>query len=128
MKSKRKVFKHLGEVAYTKNAANRIIGFLLGCGIVERGEVVGFLNPEDGEIRCNFDDFYAWFENENEEEELAIFGGLIEDLSDAQQEALAEGDMATFKRVTEQLMLLLEDYGNDVLEMEEEAEEEKEDE
>ena len=126
MKSKRKVFEHLGEVAYTKNAVNRIMGFLLGFGIVEKGETVEFKNPEDGEIRCNFDDFYAWFENE--EEELAIFGSLIEDLSDAQQEALAEGDMATFKRVTEQLMLLLEDYGNDVLEMEEEAEEEKEDE
>ena len=126
MKSKRKVFEHLGEVAYTKNAVNRIMGFLLGCGIVEKGEIVEFKNPDDDEPRCNFDDFYAWFENE--EEELAIFGSLIEDLSDAQQEALAEGDMATFKRVTEQLMLLLEDYGNDVLEMEEEAEEEKEDE
>ena len=126
MKSKRKVFEHLGEVAYTKNAVNRIMGFLLGCGIVEKGEIVEFKNPEDGEIRCNFDDFYAWFENE--EEELAIFGSLIEDLSDAQQEALAENDMETFKRVTDQLMLLLEDYGNDILEMEEEAEEEKEDE
>lgn len=126
MKSKRKVFKHLGEVAYTKNAANRIMGFLLGCGIVEKGEVVEFKNPEDGEIRCNFDDFYAWFENE--EEELAIFGSLIEDLSDAQQEALAEGDMATFKRVTEQLMLLLEDYGNDILEMEDDDEEEEDNE
>ena len=126
MKSKRKVFEHLGEVAYTKNAVNRIMGFLLGCGIVEKGEIVEFKNPDDDEPRCNFDDFYAWFENE--EEELAIFGSLIEDLSDAQQEALAEGDMATFKRVTEQLMLLLEDYGNDILEMEEESEEEKEDE
>ena len=126
MKSKRKVFEHLGEVAYTKNAVNRIMGFLLGCGIVEKGEIVEFKNPDDDEPRCNFDDFYAWFENE--EEELAIFGSLIEDLTDAQQEARAEGDMATFKRVTEQLMLLLEDYGNDVLEMEEEAEEEKEDE
>ena len=126
MKSKRKVFEHLGEVAYTKNAVNRIMGFLLGCGIVEKGEIVEFKNPDDDEPRCNFDDFYAWFENE--EEELAIFGSLIEDLSDAQQEAHAEGDMETFKRVTEQLMLLLEDYGNDVLEMEEEAEEEKEDE
>ena len=55
-------------------------------------------------------------------------GGLIEDLSDAQQEALAENDMETFKRVTEQLMLLLEDYGNDILEMEENDEEEKENE
>lgn len=126
MKSKRKVFEHLGEVAYTKNAVNRIMGFLLGCGIVEKGEIVEFKNPDDDEPRCNFDDFYAWFENE--EEELAIFGSLIEDLSDAQQEALAEGDMETFERVTEQLMLLLEDYGNDILEMEEEAEEEKEDE
>lgn len=126
MKSKRKVFEHLGEVAYTKNAVNRIMGFLLGCGIVEKGEIVEFKNPDDDEPRCNFDDFYAWFENE--EEELAIFGSLIEDLSDAQQEALAENDMETFKRVTDQLMLLLEDYGNDVLEMEEEAEEEKEDE
>ena len=126
MKSKRKVFEHLGEVAYTKNAANRIMGFLLGFGIVEKGEVVEFKNPDDDEPRCNFDDFYSWFENE--EDELAVFGSLIEDLSDAQQEALAENDMETFKRVTEQLMFLLEDYGNDVLEMEEEAEEEKEDE
>ena len=126
MKSKRKVFEHIGEVAYTKNAVNRIMGFLLGCGIVEKGEIVEFKNPDDDEPRCNFDDFYAWFENE--EEELAIFGSLIEDLSDAQQEALAEGDMATFKRVTEQLMLLLEDYGNDVLEMEEETEEDEKDE
>ena len=126
MKSKRKVFEHLGEVAYTKNAVNRIMGFLLGCGIVEKGEIVEFKNPDDDEPRCNFDDFYAWFENE--EEELAIFGSLIEDLSDAQQEALAEGDMATFNRVTEQLMLLLEDYGNDILEMEENDEEEKENE
>lgn len=126
MKSKRKVFEHLGEVAYTKNAVNRIMGFLLGCGIVEKGEIVEFKNPDDDEPRCNFDDFYAWFENE--EEELAIFGSLIEDLSDAQQEALAENDMETFKRVTDQLMLLLEDYGNDILEMEEESEEEKENE
>ena len=64
MKSKRKVFEHLGEVAYTKNAANRIMGFLLGCGIVEKGEIVEFKNPDDDEPRCNFDDFYAWFENE----------------------------------------------------------------
>jgi hypothetical protein len=121
MKSKRKVFEHLGEVAYTRNAANRIMGFLLGCGIVEKGEIVEFKNPDDDEPRCNFDNFYAWFENE--EEELAVFGSLIEDLSDAQQEALAEGDMETFKRVTDQLMLLLEDYGNDILEMEEDEEE-----
>ena len=120
MKSKRKVFEHLGEVAYTKNAVNRIMGFLLGCGIVEKGEIVEVKNPDDDEPRCNFDDFYAWFENE--EEELAVFGSLIEDLSDAQQEALAENDMETFKRVTDQLMLLLEDYGNDILEMESEDE------
>ena len=123
MKSKRKVFEHLGEVAYTKNAVNRIMGFLLGCGILEKGEIVEFKNPDDDEPRCNFDDFYAWFENE--EEELAIFGSLIEDLSDAQQEALTEGDMETFNRVSEELMLLLDDYGFDVLEMEEEDEAEE---
>lgn len=126
MKSKRKVFEHLGGVAYTKNAANRIMGFLLGCGVVEKGEVVEFKNPEVDELRSNFDDFYAWFENE--EDELAVFGTLIEDLADAQQEALAEDDMETFNRVTEQLMLLLEDYGNDILEMEENDENEKDNE
>lgn len=123
MKSKRKVFEHLGGVAYTRNAANRIMGFLLGCGIVEKGEVVEFKNPEVDELRSNFDEFYAWFENE--EDELAVFGSLIEDLSDAQQEALAENDMETFKRVTDQLMLLLEDYGNDILEVETDDEDEK---
>lgn len=126
MKSKRKVHEHLNGFAYTRNASHRIMGFLLGVGVIEKGDVVEFKNPEDDEIRYNFDHFYEWFENE--EDDLAVFGTLIEDLSDAQQEALAEGDMETFNRVTEQLMLLLEDYGNDVLEMEEEAEEEKEDE
>lgn len=116
MKSKRKVHEHLNGIAYTKNASHRIMGFLLGLGIIEKGEVVEFKNPEDDEARHNFDYFYEWFENE--EEELSVFGSLIEDLADAQQEALAEGDMETFKRVTEQLMLLLEDYGNDILEME----------
>lgn len=120
MKSKRKVQEHLDRFAYTRNASHRITGFLLGVGIIEKGEVVEFKNPEDDEIRYNFDYFYEWFENE--EEELAVFGSLIEDLADAQQEALAEGDTATFKRVTEQLMLLLEDYGNDILEMESEDE------
>ena len=120
MKSKRKVQEHLNGFAYTRNASHRITGFLLGVGIIEKGEVVEFKNPEDDEIRYNFDYFYKWFENE--EEELAVFGGLIEDLADAQREALAEGDTATFKRVTEQLMLLLEDYGNDILEMESEDE------
>lgn len=120
MKSKRKVHEHLNGFAYTRNASHRIMGFLLGVGIIEKGEVVEFKNPEDDEIRYNFDYFYEWFENE--EEELAVFGGLIEDLADAQQEALAEGDTATYKRVTEQLMLLLEDYGNDILEMESEDE------
>lgn len=120
MKSKRKVHEHLNGFAYTRNASHRIMGFLLGVGLVEKGEVVEFKNPEDGEIRYNFDHFYDWFESE--EDELAVFGSLIEDLSDAQQEALAEGDMATFKRVTEQLMLLLEDYGNDIEEMKEDEE------
>lgn len=123
MKSKRKVHEHLNGFAYTRNASHRIMGFLLGVGVIEKGDVVEFKNPEDDEIRYNFDHFYEWFENE--EEELAVFGSLIEDLSDAQQEALAEGDMETFKRVTEQLMLLLEDYGNDILEMEEDEEEEE---
>lgn len=114
MKSKRKVIEHLGEVAYTKNAIHRIMGFLLGLGIVEKGEMIEFKIPEMDELRHDFNDFHDWFENE--EEELAIFGSLIEDLADAQQDALAEGDMETFKRVTGQLMLLLEDYGNDILE------------
>lgn len=124
MKSKRNVREHLNGFAYTRNASHRIMGFLLGVGVIEKGDVVEFKNPEDDEIRYNFDHFYEWFENE--EEELAIFSGLIEDLSDAQKEALAEGDMATFKRVTEQLMLLLEDYGNDIEEMKEDEEGEDE--
>ena len=73
MKSKRKVFEHLNGFAYTRNASHRIMGFLLGVGVIEKGDVVEFKNPEDDEIRYNFDHFYEWFENE--EEELAVFGG-----------------------------------------------------
>lgn len=118
MKTKAKVFKHLSEVAYTKNGSHRILGFLLGAGVVEKGEVVEFKVADIDETLCNFDYFYDWFENE--EEECAVFGSLIEDLSDAQREALADGDVERFERVTEQLMLLLEDYDIDILDEDEE--------
>ena len=62
MKTKEQVLEHLANSGYAPNASEKVMGFLLGNGIIEKGEKVTF---RKGNLL--FDDFYEWFNKEGEE-------------------------------------------------------------
>lgn len=69
--------------------AERIMGFLLGKGLIEKGEIVEFNRINVGKKLSilTFDDFYTWFEdNDTRLEDLMNF------LQDEQDKAIEKGD------------------------------------
>ena len=71
--------------------ACHIVGFLLGKGLIEKGEIVNFGEYIAGKKYrlCTFDDFYEWFEAD---EEFKILEGLLNFLQDEQDKALEAGN------------------------------------
>jgi hypothetical protein len=61
MKTKEQVLEHLAGNGYAPYASEKVMGFLLGNGIIEKKEVVTF---RKGNLL--FDDFYEWFNKEGE--------------------------------------------------------------
>lgn len=62
MKTKEQVLEHLANNGYAPYASEKVMGFLLGNGIIEKGEKVTF---RKGNLL--FDDFYEWFNKEGAE-------------------------------------------------------------
>jgi hypothetical protein len=62
MKTKEQVLEHLAKNGYAPYASEKVMGFLLGNGIIEKGEKVTF---RKGNLL--FDDFYEWFNKEGED-------------------------------------------------------------
>lgn len=56
MKTKEQVLEHLANNGYVPYASEKVMGFLLGNGIIKKGEKVKFLLGSR-----SFDDFYNWF-------------------------------------------------------------------
>lgn len=79
MKNKETITKHLTNVAYTRMAHNRIIGFLLGCGLINKGEIIKFRRGIEGEEVHGFDFFYEWFNTVSSKD---VLNSLFEDLND----------------------------------------------
>jgi hypothetical protein len=100
----------------------RVVGFLLGKGVIEKGEIVKFGNYDGrkgGELPIiTFDEFYEWFESEDE---LKVLDGLLNFLQDEQDKALEAGDA---KKADELAMYL--GFLVDALELEYEEVEEDE--
>lgn len=72
MKTKEEVFEHLKKNGYSQVSGEKIMGFLLGQGIIEKGEVV--------EIRkgnYTFNDFYEWFEREEKITDYELRGLIV---------------------------------------------------
>lgn len=109
MKTKEKILAHLNEVPYNKSARNRIIGYLLGAGIVEKGEVVNFVECPLGQKLNDFDVFYEWFELE----ECPLYG-LFNFLQDKQDEAIEDGDMETANKIAGYMGFLVEESTSNI--------------
>lgn len=69
MRTKEEVFAVLGSYKLGMLDAERVMGFLLGKGVIEKGEIVRFhdCDCKGRELPCiDFAEFYEWFESEDE--------------------------------------------------------------
>lgn len=122
MRTKEEVFAVLESYKLSMSDSARVMGFLLGKGVIEKGEIVkfgGYDGRKGGELHIiTFDDFYEWFEAD---EEFKLLEGLLNFLQDEQDKALEADDA---KKADELAMYL--GFLVDALELEYEEVEEDE--
>ena len=99
----------------------RIMGFLLGKGLVERGSIIRFGGRRALKGVATFEDFLSWFEDDEED----VLEGLLNFLQDEQDKALVVNDAEKADKMALYLGFLIEELG---LEYEEVREEELKDE
>ena len=121
MRTKEEVFEILGSYKLSMSDSARVMGFLLGKGVIEKGEIVrfgGYDGKKGGYLPIiTFDDFYDWFESEDE---LKVLEGLMNFLQDEQDKALEANDAEKADEMAKYLGFLV-----DALELEYEEEDEK---
>lgn len=121
MRTKEEVFAVLESYRLSMSDSSRVVGFLLGKGVIEKGEIVkfgGYDGRRGGELPIiTFDDFYEWFESEDE---FKVLEGLLNFLQDEQDKALEAGDTEKANTLASYLGYLVEE-----LELEYEEEDEK---
>lgn len=123
MRTKEDVFAMLESYRLSMSDSARVVGFLLGKGVIEKGEIVkfgGYDGRKGGELPIiTFDDFYEWFEAE---EEIVILEGLLNFLQDEQEKAILVGNVERADTLASYLGFLVDALE---LECEEETEDEK---
>lgn len=123
MRTKEEVFAVLKSYKLSMSDSARVVGFLLGKGVIEKGEIVKFGSYDGrkgGELPIiTFDEFYEWFESEDE---LKVLDGLLNFLQDEQDKALLVGDSEKADELAMYLGFLVDALE---LEYEEETEDEK---
>lgn len=123
MRTKEDVFAILESYRLSMSDSARVVGFLLGKGVIEKGEIVkfgGYDGRKGGELPIiTFDDFYEWFEAE---EEIVILEGLMNFLQDEQDKAFIVGDVEKADTLAKYLGFLVDALE---LEYEEETKDEK---
>lgn len=122
MRTKEEVFAILESYKLSMSDSARVVGFLLGKGVIEKGEIVKFSGygvRKGGELPIiTFAEFYEWFESK---EEFKVIEGLLNFLQDEQDKALEADDV---KKADEMAMYL--GFLVDALELEYEEVEEDE--
>lgn len=121
MRTIEEVMEFLSSYRVGEADAQRIMGFLLGKGLVERGAIIRFGGRRVLKGVATFDDFLAWFDNDEED----VLEGLLNFLQDEQDKALDADDMEKADKMALYLGFLVEELE---LEYEEVREEELEDE
>ena len=121
MRTIEEVMEFLSSYRIGEADAQRIMGFLLGKGLVERGAIIRFGGHRVLKGIATFDDFLAWFENDEED----VLEDLLNFLQDEQDKALEANDVEKADKMALYLGFLVEELE---LEYEEVREEEFEDE
>ena len=109
MKTIEEVKNYLKAYGVNKKNANKIMGFLLGKGVIEKGEIVRFRDCDcKGRAlpTITFGEFYEWFESEDE---FKVLEGLLNFLQDEQDKALEAGDTEKANTLASYLGFLVEE-------------------
>ena len=109
MRTKEEVFAVLESYKLGMLDAERVIGFLLGKGVIEKGEIVRFRDCDcKGRAlpTITFGEFYEWFESEDE---FKVLEGLLNFLQDEQDKALEAGDTEKADTLASYLGFLVEE-------------------
>jgi hypothetical protein len=109
MRTKEEVFAVLGSYRLGMLDAESVIGFLLGKGVIEKGEIVRFRDCDckGRELpRIDFAEFYEWFESEDE---FKVLEGLLNFLQDEQDKALEANDAEKADKMALYLGFLVEE-------------------
>lgn len=109
MRTKEEVFAVLGSYKLGMLDAERVMGFLLGKGVIEKGEIVRFRDCDcKGRAlpTITFGEFYEWFESEDE---FKVLEGLLNFLQDEQDKAMLVGDTEKANTLASYLGFLVEE-------------------
>lgn len=104
MKKREEVDKHLKENGYSKNAANRILAFLVGAGVKKFDEQMN-VKYGDG----TWAEFYEWWNNEDECEDC-VFCDLMDYLCEQHNKSTNEEEKEQISRYIE---FLIDAFGDD---------------
>lgn len=110
MRTKEEAFAILESYRLSMSDSARVVGFLLGKGVIEKDEIVkfgGYDGRKGGELPIiTFDDFYEWFEAD---EEFKILEGLLNFLQDEQDKAIEAGNTEKANTLASYLGYLVEE-------------------
>ena len=101
MKTINEVKEFVASHRFIPSDAEKIMGFLLGKRVIEKGTIVVFSSKPKN--LATFDEFYAWFENEDTRLE-----DLMNYLQDEQDKAIAKGNMDKANELAGYLGFLVE--------------------
>lgn len=105
MKTIEEVMEFLASYKITQTDGHRIMGFLLGKELIAKGSVIRFGGRRVLKGVATFDDFLAWFENDEED----VLEDLLNFLQDEQDKALLVGDTEKADKMALYLGFLVEE-------------------
>ena len=101
MKTIEEVKAFLASFRFCRTDSDKIMGFLLGKGVIEKGTFVNF--TATSHVFATFNEFYEWFEDDDTRLE-----DLMNFLQDEQDAALEKGDIEKADKMALYLGYLVE--------------------
>lgn len=105
MKTIEEVMEFLSSYRIAEADGQRIMGFLLGKELIAKGSIIRFGGRRVLKGIATFDDFLAWFENEEED----VIEDLLNFLQDEQDKALEANDVEKANKMATYLGFLIEE-------------------
>lgn len=105
MKTIEEVMEFLASYRIAEADGQRIMGFLLGKELIAKGSIIRFGGRRVLKGIATFDDFLAWFENEEED----VLEDLLNFLQDEQDKALEANDVEKANKMATYLGFLVEE-------------------